>query len=73
MSTDKINIRAGRPSAARARPTLADLADERPTIRIAFDIDREEHKKLKVYAAQNGRRITEILREMISEFNAKNS
>lgn len=60
-------LKAGRPSNSKARSTLSDLADKGPTVRVNFDLSREEHIKLKVYAAKSGRRVADILREAISK------
>ena len=60
-------LKAGRPSNSKARPTLSDLADKGSTVRVNFDLSREEHIKLKVYAAKSGRRVADILREAISK------
>jgi hypothetical protein len=65
MSNGKLGMKAGRPSAAKAGPTLSDLADKQATVRVNFDLDRAEHTKLKIYAAKTGRSITDILRELV--------
>ena len=36
------------------------------TVRVNFDLDREEHIKLKIYAAKQGKTIAEVLRTMIA-------
>jgi hypothetical protein len=65
MSNGKLGLRAGRPSENRQAATLAALADKRGTVRVNFDLDRDEHTKLKVYAARSGKTIAEILRDMV--------
>ena len=40
MSSGKLGMKAGRPSAAKAGPTLSDLADKAATVRVNFDLDR---------------------------------
>jgi alkyl hydroperoxide reductase subunit AhpC len=42
------------------------LADKSATVRVNFDLDREEHIKLKIYAAKAGKRVSEVLRELIA-------
>jgi len=64
-------LSTGRPSAAKASPTLSDLADKRATVRVNFDLDRTEHMRLKIYAAKTGRSITDILRELVRSLNEK--
>jgi plasmid stability protein len=59
-------LKAGRPSAAKPAPTLSDLADKRRTVRINFDIDKDEHRRLKILAAISGRSLTDILRELVT-------
>jgi len=65
MSNLKLGMKAGRPSSAKAGPTLSDLADKPETVRVNFDLDRETHKRLKLYSVETGRSITEILRELV--------
>jgi len=45
-------LRAGRPSESRKATTLASLADKGPTVRINFDLERDEHRRLKMLAVQ---------------------
>lgn len=65
----KLGIKAGRPSerggATKAR-MLADLADKpaKPK-RVNFDLDQERHRRLKLLAAEQGKTITDILRELV--------
>jgi hypothetical protein len=66
MSKTGLGIKAGRPSSSKAAKSLSDLADKKDKVRVNFDLSREEHTKLKVYAAKSGRSITDILREMVS-------
>lgn len=67
MST-KTTLHAGRPSAKAGKAvTLADVADQRETVRVNFDLDRELHVKLKVYAAKKGKSIREVLSEFVSQ------
>lgn len=73
MSSGKLGMKAGRPSAARGGPTLSDLADKAATVRVNFDLDRAEHTKLKIYAAKTGRSIADILRDLVSSIDEKSN
>jgi len=66
MSNGKLGMKAGRPSAAKSGTTLSDLAEKSETVRVNFDLDKEQHRKLKIYSAKTGRSITEILRELVA-------
>lgn len=37
------------------------------TVRVNFDLDRGEHKRLKMMAVEQGRTVAEILRELVSQ------
>lgn len=65
MSENKI-LKAGRPSEKKKAATLSALADKSDTVRVNFDLDRQEHIKLKIYAAKAGKPISEVLRELIA-------
>jgi len=60
-------LRAGRPSDSKKASTLASLADKGPTVRINFDLERAEHRRLKMLAVQQDRSIADILREMVEK------
>jgi hypothetical protein len=66
MSATKTGLRAGRPSETKTAKTLASLADKGPMVRVNFDLDRDEHIRLKVYAAQNGKTVADILRDLVA-------
>jgi hypothetical protein len=66
MSERKVGLRAGRPSEKKKGATLAALADKRETVRVNFDLAREEHIKLKIYAAKAGKPIAAVLREFVA-------
>ena len=66
MSERKVGLQAGRPSEKKKAATLAALADKSETVRVNFDLAREEHIKLKVYAAKAGKRVADVLREFIA-------
>ncbi len=70
MSTAKTEIRAGRPSARKAASTLSGLADKADTVRVNFDLDRDEHTRLKIHAARTGCSIAEVLRELAASVDA---
>ena len=65
MSENKI-LKAGRPSEKKKAATFSALADKSDTVRVNFDLDRQEHIKLKIYAAKAGKPISEVLRELIA-------
>ena len=69
MSTStKGALSAGRPSAkSNKAATLASLADKAPTVRVNFDLDRDEHIKLKVYAAKQGKTVKEVLSDYVAQ------
>jgi hypothetical protein len=61
-------LRAGRPSRVRKETaTLSSLADKGPTVRVNFDLERDEHVRLKVLAAQQGRTVADIMRELLGQ------
>jgi hypothetical protein len=66
MSENRLGLKAGRPSEKKKAATLAALAAKSETVRVNFDLDREEHIKLKIYAAKTGKRMAEVLRELIA-------
>jgi len=43
MSERKVGLSAGRPSDKKKAATLAALADKRETVRVNFDLARDEH------------------------------
>ena len=67
MSKDtSIGLRAGKPSPQRKEKALEALTGKHPTVRVNFDLDREEHIKLKVHAARAGKSIADVLRELVA-------
>ena len=68
-ATTKGTLSAGRPSAksSKAATTLASLADKAATVRVNFDLDREQHTKLKVYAAKQGKTVKEVLSDYVAQ------
>ena len=67
-STTKGALSAGRPSAKSSKAaTLASLADKAATARVNFDLDRDQHTKLKVYAAKQGKTVKEVLSDYVAQ------
>ena len=67
-ATTKGALSAGRPSAKNNKATtLASLADKAATVRVNFDLDREQHTKLKVYAAKQGKTVKEVLSDYVAQ------
>lgn len=67
-ATTKGTLSAGRPSAKSSKAaTLASLADKAATVRVNFDLDREQHMKLKVYAAKQGKTVKEVLSDYVAQ------
>jgi len=70
MSKNTNTLSAGRPSARGNKiATLASLADTPTMKRVNFELSSEEHSKLKIYAARNGKTIKELLTEYVSSLN----
>jgi len=63
-----VGLRAGKPSAGDKRKGLAldALAGKNQTVRVNFDLGREEHVKLKVYAATAGKSVADVLRDLVA-------
>lgn len=63
-----VGLSAGKPSAGEKKKGLAldALAGKNQTARVNFDLDREEHIRLKVYAAKAGKSIADVLRELVA-------
>lgn len=68
-------LKSGRPSATRdSQPTLSRLAAEKKMKRVNFQIEADDHQKLKIYAAQQGKTITTLLMYHIDKMiNGKTS
>jgi len=67
--TARQKMTAGRPSAGRAAPSVADLEPEKA--RINGDIPRELHQRVKIQAAIEGVPMTELLSKALSEYLSK--
>jgi len=67
-TTTKGALSAGRPSAkSNKAATLASLADKAPTVRVNFDLDRDQHIRLKLYATKRGKSIKEVLSDYVAQ------
>ena len=61
-------LNAGRPSVdKRKAATLASLADESGKKRVNFQLSAELHTKLKIYAARQGKTITDLLTDYVEQ------
>lgn len=68
MSTKGTTLSAGRPSARTNKAaTLASLADKGATVRVNFDLDRDQHIRLKVYATKQGKSVKEVLTDFVAQ------
>ena len=68
MSKPASTLTAGRPSArSNKAATLASLADKGATVRVNFDLDRDQHIKLKVYATKQGKSVKEVLTDFVAQ------
>ncbi|WP_197328859.1 plasmid partition protein ParG [Ralstonia syzygii] len=68
MSNKGNTLSAGRPSAKTNKAaTLASLADKGATVRVNFDLDRDQHIKLKVYATKQGKSVKEVLTDFVAQ------
>ncbi len=60
-------LSAGRPSARSDKAaTLASLAEEASLKRVNFQLSADQHMKLKIYAARQGKTIKELLTEYVA-------
>jgi len=64
--TARQKMTAGRPSAGRAAPTVADLEPEKA--RINGDVPKELHQRIKIQAAIEGVSMTEIISKSLNEY-----
>ncbi|EFL5392021.1 MULTISPECIES: plasmid partition protein ParG [Pseudomonadota] len=62
-----LGLAAGRPSASQKNKaaTLASLADSKAIKRVNFNLTEDEHLKLKVAAAKQGKSITQLLTDYV--------
>lgn len=68
MMSTKGTLSAGRPSAKTNKAaTLASLADKAITKRVNFNLSAEQHTKLKVYAAKQGKTVKELLTDFVEQ------
>lgn len=66
MSKSTSALTAGRPSARNKAATLASLSDDAEMKRVNFQIPANQHTKLKIYAAKQGKTIKELLTEYVA-------
>lgn len=66
MSKNTGPLTAGRPSAKSKAATLASLSDDAEMKRVNFQLPADQHTKLKIYAAKQGKTIKELLTEYVS-------
>lgn len=60
-------LSAGRPSARSDKAaTLASLAEEASLKRVNFQLSADQHMKLKIYVARQGKTIKELLTEYVA-------
>lgn len=61
-----LGLKSGRPSAKRALATTASrLSPSDELKRVNFQVTAEEHRRLKVYAAEHGKTITVLLKQYL--------
>ena len=66
MSKNAGALTAGRPSARNKAATLASLSDDVVIKRVNFQLPADQHTKLKIYAAKQGKTIKELLTEYVA-------
>ena len=60
-------LTAGRPSATQSRAvTLSSLSEDVALKRVNFSLPADEHMRLKIYAARQGKTITELLSDHVA-------
>ncbi len=67
MSAANSKLGAGRPSAGKSQKNLSDLADKKEKARVNFDVTPQQHMKLKVYAAKQGKTVKEVLTDFVEQ------
>jgi hypothetical protein len=62
-----VGLKVGKPSVGEKKKglALAALTEKNLTVRVNFDLNRDEHIKLKVYAARAGRSVADVLRDFV--------
>lgn len=71
MSKFSSMLSAGRPSTKpnNKTATIASLVDEAGTKRVNFELSVEQHMKLKVHAAKQGKTIKVLLTEFVDSLH----
>ena len=67
MSAANSKLGAGRPSAGKSQKNLSDLADKADTVRVNFDLDSEQHTKLRMQALKQKKTVKQFLTELIAQ------
>lgn len=65
--TKTTGLAAGRPSAAKAKISMADTPEDAGEVRINIQVTKGERNKIKVYAAKNGTTITDLFKKFIAD------
>lgn len=60
-----MSLSAGRPSRTGKQATLASMTDKKAVVRVNFDLDAEAHKRLKVYCAEHGKSVRQVLTDLV--------
>ncbi len=58
-------LKAGRPSREKRSMTMSDMVSSDKVKRVNFDLPEELHKKLKTFAASQGKSIKDVLTEFV--------
>lgn len=58
-------LRAGRPSSEKRTMKMSDISGVDKMKRVNFDLPEKLHKRLKTYAASQGKSIKEVLTEFV--------
>lgn len=54
---------------AKKRDDASSQGSKSATVRVNFDLERDQHVQLKVYAARAGKSIAEILRDLVARLD----
>jgi hypothetical protein len=50
----------------KTRDAASSQGSKSATVRVNFDLERDQHVQLKVYAARAGKSIADVLRDLVS-------
>lgn len=62
-----IGLKAGKPREQRKEKAIEELTEKNQMVRVNFDLDREEHIRLKIHAAKAGKSVADVLRELVAK------